>query len=108
MVKKKEQLGGLNHLKTDLALATVAATPSAFALIGGLLRGAPGAALGGALGEGVKDFVKGDILDKKITPQQYAKDTSIEATKQFLFEKGGDKLGEVFFKQLAKLPHAVN
>jgi hypothetical protein len=107
LVKKKEQLSKLNHLETDVALAGVAAAPSAFAMVGGLLRGAPGAALGGALGEGIKDYVKSDILDKQITPQQYAKDTSIEGVKQFLFQKSGEKVGEVFFNQLNKLPHAV-
>lgn len=107
MVKKKAQVDKLGHLETDVALAGTASLPAAMGLIGGMLGRTPGAALGGALGEGVKDLVKSHILDQKVTPGQYAKDISIESIKQAAFQKGGEKLGEVFFNQLNKLPHAV-
>lgn len=83
------------------------ASSSIGAGIGGSIAGTPGAAIGGAMGEGLKIVARGILLNEDISNKKAALDVATEAFKQAGLQKIGDIGGELFFKALAKIPHAV-
>ncbi len=88
------------------------ALPSVGGAVGGILGKTPGAALGGLIGEDVRQMIMRPINMGRGIPDMDARQSLIEMGKaaagQALLEKGGQKAGEIFFKALDKfVPHAA-
>jgi hypothetical protein len=82
--------------------------PSIGGAAGGIVGGSPGAALGGAIGQVIKDItVRPSFLEAPQGARKIVSDIVIETAKQGALQKVGDIGGELFFKALSKIPHAV-
>ena len=90
-----------------------AGLPTALGTAGALLGGgkgpiaAAGATLGGVVGAGLRDIGQRIVFDKEISNKQEVYNMAKEGAMQGAMQFGGEKLGEVFFKTLNKIPHAV-
>lgn len=77
-------------------------------IVGGVL-GAPtaGAGIGGGAGSVLRDLYQRSVMSANIPDKKMYLDALIEGGKQAALEKGGQKVGELFFNIVNKIPHAI-
>lgn len=92
--------------------------PTAGGIMGGIIGGRVagpngarsgavlGAGIGGAAGEASRELWRRITFNENITAKDAVMKTAGEGVKQAALEYGGQKVGELFFKALSKIPHA--
>jgi len=89
--------------------------PTAGGMVGGVIGGrvgspkggaVVGSAIGGMAGEASRELWRHLIFNENITAKDAVVKTAVEGAKQGALEYGGQKVGEIFFKMLSKIPHA--
>lgn len=80
--------------------------PSIGGMIGGTIAKTPGAAAGGAIGEGLKQLYRRQMLNEQMSNTETVKRMLIEGMKQGALQKAGDKIGDLFFGALKKIAFA--